>query len=211
VIRNVSSNVNWTVRKQVHCVWSVMAHAQKPDFVFRRNGRGHLNRRGRQFNRLLAAEVCASALVVGSNAGYTMFRGSAKGTGYPLKSPVSPSLPLLCVTLCRHIWTGVYNWRRVAGWWLVVWWMEQLSLFSKNILPTCFFILHYDQQIHNYFTNYHTPVFRHCRVILRELVINTLPITWQGIDYYDQQIHNYFTNYHTPMCFDTVVSSSGSL
>ena len=26
----------------------------------------------------------------GSNAGYTMFRGSVKGTGYPLHSPVSP-------------------------------------------------------------------------------------------------------------------------
>jgi hypothetical protein len=30
----------------------------------------------------------------GSNAGYTMFRGSVKSTGYPLHSPVSPSLPL---------------------------------------------------------------------------------------------------------------------
>jgi len=44
--------------------WNVMAHAQKPDFVFRRNGRIHLNRRGRQFSRLLAAEVCASAVVM---------------------------------------------------------------------------------------------------------------------------------------------------
>ena len=41
-----------------------MAHAQKPDFVFRRNGRVHLNRRGRQFSRLLAAEVWASAVVM---------------------------------------------------------------------------------------------------------------------------------------------------
>jgi len=41
-----------------------MAHAQKPDFVFRRNGRVHLNRWGRQFSRLLAAEVCASAVVM---------------------------------------------------------------------------------------------------------------------------------------------------
>jgi len=38
-----------------------MAHAQKPDFVFRRSGRVHLNQRGRQFSRLLAADVCASA------------------------------------------------------------------------------------------------------------------------------------------------------
>jgi hypothetical protein len=48
-----------------------MAHAQKPDFVFRRNGRVHLHRRGRQVSRLLAAEVCASALIGGSNVGYT--------------------------------------------------------------------------------------------------------------------------------------------
>ena len=41
-----------------------MAHAQKPDFDFRRNGRVHLNRRGCQFGRLLAAEVCASAVVM---------------------------------------------------------------------------------------------------------------------------------------------------
>jgi len=41
-----------------------MAQAQKPDFFFPRNGRVHLNRRGRQFSRLLAAEVCASALVM---------------------------------------------------------------------------------------------------------------------------------------------------
>ena len=41
-----------------------MAHAQKPDFVFRRNGRIHLNRRGHQFSRLLAAEVCASVVVM---------------------------------------------------------------------------------------------------------------------------------------------------
>ena len=46
-----------------------------------------------------------------SNAGYTMFRGSMKGTGYPLHSPVSPSLPLLCVTVCHHISTGVYKGR----------------------------------------------------------------------------------------------------
>jgi hypothetical protein len=48
----------------VDCVWNVMAHAQKPDFVFRRNGRVHLNRRGRKFSQLLAAEVCASAVVM---------------------------------------------------------------------------------------------------------------------------------------------------
>jgi len=37
-----------------------------------------------------------------------MFRGSVKSTGYPLHSPVSPSLPLPCVTVCHHISTGLY-------------------------------------------------------------------------------------------------------
>ena len=50
--------------RQVEASWNVMAHAQKPDSVFRRNGRVHLNQRGRQFSRLLAAEVCASAVVM---------------------------------------------------------------------------------------------------------------------------------------------------
>jgi len=43
--------------------------------------------------------------ISGSNAGYTMFRGSVNGTGYPLHSSVPPSLPLpphpLCVTVCH--------------------------------------------------------------------------------------------------------------
>ena len=46
--------------------------------------------------------------ISGSNAGYTMFRGSVKSTGYPLHSPVSLSLPLPCVTVCHHISTGLY-------------------------------------------------------------------------------------------------------
>jgi len=50
--------------KWVEASWNVMAHAQKPDLVFRRNGWVPLNRRGRQFIGLLAAEVCASAVVM---------------------------------------------------------------------------------------------------------------------------------------------------
>jgi len=46
--------------------------------------------------------------ISGSNAGYTMFRGSVKGTGYPIHSPVSPSLLHPCVTLCHHVSTGLY-------------------------------------------------------------------------------------------------------
>ena len=47
--------------------------------------------------------------ISGSNAGYTMFQGSVKGTGYPLHSPVSLSLPLLCITVCHHISTRPYH------------------------------------------------------------------------------------------------------
>jgi hypothetical protein len=109
---------------EVSRVWNVMAHAQKPDFVFRRNGRVHLNRWGRQFSRLLAADVCASGV---SNAGYTMFRGSVKNSGYPLHSPVSPSLPLPCVTVCHHISTGLYDNTRKATVSFVLSIIEQLG------------------------------------------------------------------------------------
>ena len=46
------------VRGQLKC------DGTRADFVFRRNGRVHLNWRGRQFSRLLAAEVCALAVVM---------------------------------------------------------------------------------------------------------------------------------------------------
>ena len=47
--------------------------------------------------------------ISGSNVGYTMFRVSVKSTGYPFHSPVPPSFPLPCVTVCHHISTGVYQ------------------------------------------------------------------------------------------------------
>jgi len=48
--------------------------------------------------------VCIS----GSGAGYTMFRGSVKSTGYAHYLLVSPSLPLPSITMCHHISTGLY-------------------------------------------------------------------------------------------------------
>ena len=47
--------------------------------------------------------------ISGSNAGYNMFRGSVKSTGYPLHSPVSSSFPRPCVTVCHHISTELYT------------------------------------------------------------------------------------------------------
>ena len=85
-----------------------MAHAQKPDFVFRRNGRAHLNRRGASVQSTTGSRAVR---VRGSNAGYTMFRGSVKGTGYSLHSPVSPftSPPV------RHRVPSHFNWTLTSG------------------------------------------------------------------------------------------------
>ena len=85
-----------------HCLWSrlcfkcnVMAHAQKPDFVFWRNGQVHLNRWAASDQSTAGSQgVCIS----GSNAVYTMFGHSVKSTGYPLHLPFSPSLPLLALS-----------------------------------------------------------------------------------------------------------------
>jgi hypothetical protein len=85
--------------------WNVMAHAQKPDFVFRRNGRVHLNRRGASVQSTTGSR---GVHISGSNAGYTTFRGSVQSTGYPLHSPVFPSLPLPCSTVCHDISAVVY-------------------------------------------------------------------------------------------------------
>ena len=47
-------------------------------FVFRRNGQVHLNRRGASVQSTTGSR---GVRISGSNAGYTMFRGSVKGTG----------------------------------------------------------------------------------------------------------------------------------
>ena len=44
--------------------------------------------------------------ISGSNAGYTMFRGSVKSTGYPLHSPVFP----FTSPLVRHRVPSRFNW-----------------------------------------------------------------------------------------------------
>jgi hypothetical protein len=62
-----------------------------------------------------------------SNARYAMLRGSVKGTGYPLHSPVSPSLPLPCVTVCHHISTGLPR--------------EQNSSVMINVVKLCSWIM----------------------------------------------------------------------
>ena len=93
-----------SVQREVDCIWNVMTHAQKPDFVFRRNGRVNLKRLGASVQSTTGSR---GVRIIGSNTGHTIFRGSVKGTGYTLHSPVSPSLPLPCITVCHHIPTGL--------------------------------------------------------------------------------------------------------
>ena len=57
---------------------------------------------GGQFSRLLAAEVCASAVVM---LDAPCSEVQCQTTGYPLHSHVLPSLPLPCVTVCHQVST----------------------------------------------------------------------------------------------------------
>jgi hypothetical protein len=89
---------------------NVMAHAQKPDFVFRRNGRFHLNRRGASVQSTTGSQ---GVHISGSNAGYTMFRDSVKGTGYSiLQFPLHIHPPPPAV---RHRVPSHFNWSLPPG------------------------------------------------------------------------------------------------
>ena len=48
------------------------------DFVFRQNGRVHLNRQGASVQLTTGSR---GVRISGSNGGYTMFQGSVKATG----------------------------------------------------------------------------------------------------------------------------------
>ena len=111
-----------------------MAQAQKPDFVFGRNGGVHLNRRGGGGGAVQSTTGSRGVRISGSNAGYTIFRGSVKSTGYPLHSSVSPSLPLPCVTVCHHISNGFYQRPMAEDWerWLERHLVGEIEVFGRD-------------------------------------------------------------------------------
>jgi hypothetical protein len=84
-----------------------MAHAQKPDFFFlAKRTSPFKSTGGHQFIRLLAAEVCASAVVtLDTPASEVVQRVLATHSirQFPLH------LPFPCVTVCCHISTGRYH------------------------------------------------------------------------------------------------------
>jgi hypothetical protein len=95
-----------------------MAHGQKPDFVFRRNGRVHLNRRGRQFSRLLAAEVYASAVVMlDTPCSEVVWRVLAThSTSFPLHSPSRASPCAIIFQLDSTTQCGWRSWWQYSVW-----------------------------------------------------------------------------------------------
>jgi hypothetical protein len=101
----------------------------------RETDRGYLNRRGgrRQFSRLLAAEVCG---IIGSNVGYTVFRGSVKSTTCILHSPVSPSLP----PPVRHRVTSHFNWSLLLNFLNSKYnaWLQLVATILKNFFTRAF-------------------------------------------------------------------------
>jgi len=88
----------------VQASWNVMAHAKKPISSF-----GETSPFKSAWVSVQSTTGRRGVRISGSNAGYTIFWGIVKSTGYPLHSPVSSSLPLPCVTVCHHISTGVYS------------------------------------------------------------------------------------------------------
>ena len=122
-------------QQDVVCVWNVMAHAQKPDFVFQRNRRVHLNWRrasvqsktGRRgVHNSLQGLYCSCKPVLCSHVTFT---------GYPLHSLVSPSLPQpvrRCVP-SHFIWSLylVVTWSQMLYHWFVT------SLFAFPVKFDC--------------------------------------------------------------------------
>jgi len=96
-------------RKTWHIVeasWNVIAHAQKPDFVFRRNGRVHLNQRGASVQSTTGSRGVRISGSNGSNAGNTMFWGTVQD--YWLPTPLA-CFPFTSPTV-RHRVPSHFNW-----------------------------------------------------------------------------------------------------
>ena len=95
-----------------------MAHAQKPDLVFQRNGRVHLNwRRGGSVQSITGSRGVRISGSNGSNAGYTMFWGRVQD--YWLPTPLA-CFPFTSRTVHHRVPSGF------------IW---ALPRFRKNLLP----------------------------------------------------------------------------
>jgi len=102
VCYRVPSHFNWSLILVLEASWNVMAHAQKPRFRLSAKQTSTFKPAG----GVSSVDYWQPRCISGSNAGYTMFRGSVKSIGYPLNSPVSPWLVLpVCHRVPSH-----FNW-----------------------------------------------------------------------------------------------------
>ena len=99
---------------------------------------------GGLFSLLLAAEVCASAVVMLDTPCSEV---ESKTTGYPLHSPVSPSLPLPCFTVCHQVSIELYQThthrvklRRKGVTWLKRWFNYEQCKCYVNEVPCAWFL-----------------------------------------------------------------------
>jgi len=91
-----------------------MAQAQRPYFVFRRNGRVHLNWRGRQFSQQLVAEVCALADTPCSEVVWRVL-ATHSFRQYPLQFPSRASPCAITFQLESKAWKGLLSAKSPKG------------------------------------------------------------------------------------------------
>ena len=99
-----------------------MAHAQKLRFRLSAKRASPFKSAGASVQSTTGSR---GVRISGSNAGYTMFRGSVKGTVYPLHSPVSP---FTSPPLRRHRVTSHFNWTLPRGFIT-----ETVTLYQHNL------------------------------------------------------------------------------
>jgi hypothetical protein len=141
---------SWTIEATntpsvyVELVRNLVAHAQKSDFVFRRNGRVHLNRWGRHFSRLPAADVCASAVVMlDTPCSAVVWRVLATHSirQFPLHFPSRPSPCVITFQLdSTSYWFSkaiIVTRTRVA----VTWYLHCLSCYNSSWIHTVEYLL----------------------------------------------------------------------
>jgi len=95
---SISKSNNVSVLELVR---NLMAHAQKPDFVFRLNGSSPFKLAGESGQSTVGSRGVRISV---SNAGYTTFRGRVR----VLATHSIRQFPFPCVTVCHHIPNAVY-------------------------------------------------------------------------------------------------------
>jgi len=153
-----------------------MAHAQKPDFVFR----AKLTSPFKSARASVQSTTGSLGVRIScSNVGYTTLRGSVKSTGYPFQSPVSPSLPLPCVTVCHHISTGIEQFSREFQTSTAICMMSALLCVRAGITTLCCLIARSSSGL-----NIIGLVFRRgpVRISAQELIVLTIYVSYFAVN-----------------------------